>query len=157
MKIKGMFCCLSKDDVYSFASYGLNVSKFSGTAYQKPWFLRDTSDAYEFTSKTKSAQELAASHHVNPHHLRFSKHSLSPSMLSNISSETADIDELSGGYENIQTNEMSNEATVEGGGVCLVLCRVLMFRVCTVPGVIEEKDVRKAIAKGYDAIYSQSL
>ena len=153
-----MFCCLSKQDVYSFVSYGLNASKLSETAYHKPWFLRDTSDAYELTSQTKSAQELANSHHVNTHRLRFSKHSLSPSMLSDTCNETTvNMDTNSNGFENTLKNDLSNEATIEGGGVCLVLCRVLLYRVCTVPGVVEEKDVRKAISKGYDAIYSQSL
>lgn len=152
-----MFCCLSKQDVYSFVSYGLNVTKLSESAYHKPWFLRDTSDAYELTSQTKSAQELANSHHVDKHRLRFSKHSLSPSMLSDACNETIDMDANNRGFENTQQNDLSNEATIEGGGVCLVLCRVLLYRVCTVPGVVEEKDIRKAIAKGYDAIYSQSL
>ena len=32
---------------------------------------------------------------------------------------------------------LAKEATIEGGGVCVVLCRALLYRVCTVPGVIE--------------------
>ena len=170
-----MFCGVNKSSIYSFLSYGLNgKNKYSNynsnnnnnsnsnsnsksnnnnnDIYDQPWYLRDANQTYEFISKTKSAKELSNINHINPNILRFSKHSISLNMLQ----QQPINNNNNNNNTNIKNCDFEKEASIEGGGICIVLCRVLLYRVCTVTGNIEERDIHKAIQKGYDAIYSQS-
>ena len=88
-----------------------------------------STQGYEFTSKTKSAYELASVGHAHLKSLRFSKHSININLLT--------IDDNDGTDSTHLKDLLAKEATIEGGGVCVVLCRALLYRVCTVPGVIE--------------------
>ena len=121
--------------------------------FYTPWYLRSFPSAVstnttvssgslgshnhsnQQTTTRKSAKVLASQHPVTSANVRFSRHSVSESLF---------------------RSRLVPELSKAGGGVCLVLCRVLLHRVCTVPGDIFPEDLDIASERGYDSIYSQA-
>jgi hypothetical protein len=159
VKIKGLFCVVSKASAASISCYGLlghlNIRAATNSIstvirdldeklFCTPWYLRSTPSAVCPTNMTsgdgnqqmrKSAKLFAGQHPVISANVRFSKYSVSASLL---------------------RSHLVEEMSRSGGGVCLVLCRVLLHRVCTVPGSVFPEDIDIACERGYDSIYSQA-
>lgn len=152
VKVKGLFCVISKASAASFCSYGLLghsdasslpvvIHRLEQQLFTTPWYLRSIPSINEDGSSNssqhvkKSAKLQARQNPVISENVRFSRHSISKSLL---------------------RSGMASELDKSAGGVCLALCRVLLHRVCTVPGDISSEDMNVACERGYDAIYSQA-
>lgn len=140
-----LFVCIKRHDVLPFLSRNYLTAPPSSTSSSPkeisdltPWFLRNTTDRYS-SQLLHIPQSILQSHdhvdHVSLDHLRFSKWSISSALIDSPTGAALDIDQ---------------------GGACLVVCKVLLERVCTVAGAVDARDIAKARQKGYDAIYSQA-
>ena len=137
--------CIKRQDVLPFLSRNYLTAPPSSTSSSPkeesdltPWFLRNMTPRYssQLHHISQSASQLHDSvDHLSLDHLRFSKWSISSALIDSPTGAALDIDQ---------------------GGACLLVCKVLLERVCTVAGVVEARDIAKARPKGYDAIYSQA-
>jgi hypothetical protein len=142
-KVKGLFCCLSVEQFYKFASFGLYsqtgnsaavrdiASSLFGTAWfcaKAPLGVPVTREVAHIGRVSGTALRLATAQ-GDRHHMRFSRYSTMSSA------------------QNFTSDQLEQ-------GVFLSLCRVLIVHQRTINTVISPADIQDAISQNYDALYS---
>lgn len=144
-KIKGLFCCFTKEHFCTFSVFGLNAQSISGRnpvdlnsfnddIFKTVWYCLPPPQGRklptEFTNALKMAgvaqRKATKRNHLD---LRFSRFST----LSNL-------------------REVSREDAESG--LFLALCRVLIVQQRTIAQDISERDISDALATGCDCVYS---
>jgi hypothetical protein len=148
-KVKGLFCYVSKRDVYALSVFGLYSQSIVGLPelslensinaelkrmgsnrhlkiFTSPWFAALDETLKDGPSKLSRARELATSSRLC--HLRF-RRSSTPTITRKLTSSEMD------------------------DGLYLTLCRVLISKLRVVEGQFDYKWAPESVAMGYDAIY----
>jgi hypothetical protein len=147
-KLKGLFCCLPAESVYSFAVHGivdqqvpivvqqdaLSEHKLSD-ALSASWLFANESPLLPLSEELQNVHNIAGAaqkltnRDTEKPHIRFSR------------------------FSTISSVAHYSEKQLEKG-VLLALCRVLIVKQKTVPGFVEESNILDAYSNGYDAIMS---
>lgn len=146
-KLKGLFCCLPAEAVYSFAVHGIadqqvpsiiqeHLSKQkSPDVLSASWLFANEDPLLPLSEDLQNVHNIAGAANkltnrgADKPHIRFSR------------------------FSTISSVAHYNEKQLEKG-ILLALCRVLIVKQKTVNGFVEDSNILDAHANGYDAIMS---
>lgn len=162
-KVKGLFCHIPKDLLFSFCTYGLNIQQVPGphdqpipddlnNIFQLPWFCARPPSHLKLDAKFLSCNMFFDKNTNNISKKR--KDTTPNSMTRHLASKRASDFRL----------RFSRHSTPKGIGACskdeleegifISLCRVLLYRVSTINDDIDDSDIEAALKHGCDAVYS---
>ena len=161
-KVKGLFCHIPKDLLFSFCTYGLHIQQVPAvhdqlipddlnSIFQLPWFCAKPPSYLKMDSKLLSFSTFLDKN-INSSKKR--NDSTPNSMTGRLASKRVTDFRL----------RFSRHSTPKGIGSCskeeleegifISLCRVLLYRVSTINDDIDDNDIEAALKHGCDAVYS---
>lgn len=162
-KVKGLFCHIPKDILFSFCTYGLHIQQVPDiheqpipddltNTFQLPWFCARPPSHLKLDSKLLSVSTFLDKNLNNNSKKRKSNgpNSMTRHLASNQLSDFRLRFSRHSTPKGI--NACSKDELEEG--IFISLCRVLLYRVSTINDDIEVSDIEAALKHGCDAVYS---
>eukprot|EP00601_Ochromonadales_sp_CCMP2298_P030354 CAMPEP_0173331666 /NCGR_PEP_ID=MMETSP1144-20121109/3921_1 /TAXON_ID=483371 /ORGANISM="non described non described, Strain CCMP2298" /LENGTH=441 /DNA_ID=CAMNT_0014276459 /DNA_START=93 /DNA_END=1416 /DNA_ORIENTATION=- len=150
-KIKGLFCCLSREFFYGFSVFGLyaqslpeapaDTESLSAELFRTAWFHSEPPAGFPVLREVMQTLQVAGT----------ASRLAAKAVRQKVDGKVPGV--RFSRYSTISSMAGMGQADLEGG-VFLSLCRVLVTQQHTVEGDIRTADIAEALRQGCDCVYS---